>query len=118
MLKTKRHLLVVGIVALWMAGHLFFRLAFPEILTRTLAPEVMAHIVVLGIAITAIRNRIGWWKKPTYGDDGLLSLENSAKIAGTSYEVLPTRWNEIGYIFAELILYIALWCWIWNFWRL
>jgi hypothetical protein len=103
MLKSKRHWLLVVAIILWMVAHLLLRSAFPAFLRSLLAAEVIAHIAVLGIAITAVRNRVGWWKKPTYGDDGLLSIENTAKLAGTSYEELPTRWNEIGYIVAELL---------------
>jgi hypothetical protein len=74
--------------------------------------ELVAHVVVLGIAITAIRNRIPWWRKPTYGDDGLLSLENASKLEGTSYEVLPIQWAQLWCISGELILYALLWAWI------
>jgi hypothetical protein len=117
MLKTKRHSVIVGIIALWMIVHLVLRWASPAALALISRSEVIAHIAVLGIAVTAIRNRIGWWKKPTYGDDGLLSLENAGKITGTSYEVLPNQWDEIGYIVAEFILYVALWSWILKLWH-
>jgi hypothetical protein len=119
-LTTKGNLLLIGIVLFWMICHVILRSTSSGFAVGPPSPEhsfagvlfkieLIAHIAVLGIVITAIRNRIGWWKKPTYGDDGLLSLQNTAKIAGTSYESLPTQWNEIGFIFAEFFIYIALW---------
>jgi len=112
MIRTKRHWLIVAAICAWMALRLILRSFAPQALEKVFKIEVIAHLAVLGIVITAIRNRIGWWNKPTYGDDGLLSLENSSKLAGTSYEVVPTHWPEIGLISAEVVLYIAVWAWI------
>jgi hypothetical protein len=74
--------------------------------------EWLGHLVVLGMVITAIRNRIGWWKTPTYGDDGLLSIESAPKLHGTPYEELPNHWGEIACIVGEFLLYCMLWTWI------
>jgi hypothetical protein len=80
-----------------------------SLMSRLFRLEWIGHFAVLGVAVTAIRNRVGWWRRPTYGDEGLLSIENSAKLEGSSYEVLPVQWNEIGWIIAGLLTYALLW---------
>lgn len=127
MLNTKRHLWLVGIVLLWMAVHI----VSVELSSRFAAGppgpphsfiavafwlEGVGHLAISGVAITAIRNRVGWWKKPTYGDDGLLSIDNSSALEGSSYEVQPVRWGEIGWIAGELTVYIVVWAWILRPW--
>ena len=81
-------------------------------MSRLFRLEWLGHLVVLGLAVTTIRNRVGWWRKPTYGDEGLLSIDNAAKLEGGSYDVLPVRWKEIGWIVSGLLIYALLWAWI------
>jgi hypothetical protein len=119
----KRYLWTIALVALWVAVHVVLRSVSPSFaqgppgtarspISRLFRLEWLGHFVVFGIAVTAIRNRVGWWRKPTYGDEGLLSIENAAKLEGSSYEVLPTRWNDIGWIVGGVLIYALLWAWI------
>jgi hypothetical protein len=107
-------------IALWMIVHLILRSVSPtfaqgppgpaqSLMSRLFRLEWLGHLVVLGLAVTAIRNRVGWWRKPTYGDEGLLSIDNAAKLAGSSYEVSLVRWKEIGWIAGGLLIYAVLW---------
>lgn len=77
--------------------------------------EWIGHLVVLGVALKAIVNRIPWLRKPTYGDEGLLSIENAAKLKGSNYKVLPVRWDEMGWIVGGLLNYALTWAWILHY---
>lgn len=81
-------------------------------MTRLFRLEWIGHIVVFGIAVKAIENRIPSLRKPGYGDEGLLSIDNAAKLKGSSYEVLPAQWKEIGWIISGLLIYVLVWAWI------
>jgi hypothetical protein len=74
--------------------------------------EWLGHLAVFGVALTAIRNRVGWWRKTSYGDEGLLSIENAVKLEDSSYEGLRVKWSEIGWIGGGLPIYGLLWAWI------
>lgn len=67
-------------------------------MSRLVRLEWPATLWFFGLAVTAIRNRVGWWRKSTYGDEGLISIENAATLRGSSYEVVPVEWKEIGWI--------------------
>jgi hypothetical protein len=119
----KRYLWMVTAIALWMVLHVVLRSVSPSFAEGPLGParsrmsllfrlEWIGHLVVLGIALKAIENRIPWLRKPTYGDEGLLSIGNAAKLKDSDYEVLPVRWNEIGWIVGGLLNYALTWTWI------
>ncbi len=64
----------------------------------------------------AIKRSIGWWSKPTYGDDGLLSISNASALKGTSYEVRRMQWGGLGWIACEIAAYVVLWALIVRPW--
>ena len=124
MLFSKRNLLVVGAVLLWSAVHLWL-LRYPEFRKGPPFPvhswawlvsrlEFLGHSLVILIAVSAALRCISWERKPTYGDDGLLSLENAEKLRGSAYEVTPTRWSDVAVIMGELCLYFVWWGWIYK----
>jgi hypothetical protein len=66
--------------------------------------EFVIHIAMLGAVITAIRNRIPWWRQPADSDEGTLTIESA--------QALPqpeTQWAEISWIVLEFALYLRLW---------
>ena len=71
--------------------------------------EFAIHIAMLGAVITAIRNRIPWWKQPTYDDEGTLTIDST--------EILPqpkTQWAETGWIVLEFLIYLAMWARVYH----
>ena len=71
--------------------------------------ELIWHIAVFGAVLTSIRNRIPWQKKPSYSDDGILTIDSA--------QILPhpeNRLAEIGFIVLEFALYLLLWTWIYR----
>ena len=124
---TNRHRWFVAIIVLWMAAHVLLTKISPgsakgpsgpphSLLMLAFWLEALGHMIVLGAVITAIRDCIPWWKNPTYRDDGLLSIDNAAKLAGSPYEVLPIQWNGIAWVTGEFILYLLLWALILRAW--
>jgi hypothetical protein len=76
----------------------------PLWMRTALYSELALHIAVLGAVITAIRNRIPWWKRPAYSDEGTLTIDST--------EILPqpeTQWAEISWIALEFSIYLAIW---------
>jgi hypothetical protein len=71
--------------------------------------EMIFNVAVLGALITSIRNRIPWWKQPSYSDEGTLTIES----AETSTQP-EAKWAEIGWIVLEFVIYLALWSWIYR----
>ena len=74
-----------------------------------LCSEMVFHAVVLGAVITSIRNRIPWWRQPSYADEGTLTIDSA--------EISPqpeTRWAEIAVIVVEFALYLLLWAWVYR----
>ena len=74
----KRYLWTVAVIAIWIAVHVILRSVSPSFeqgppgparspMSQLFRLEWLGHFVVFGIAVTAIRNRVGWWRKPTYG---------------------------------------------------
>lgn len=119
----KRYMWTATVIVLWMVVHVVLRSVFPSfaqgppgpaqsLMTRLFRLEWIGHIVVFGIAVKAIENRIPSLRKPGYGDEGLLSIDNAAKLKGSSYEVLPAQWKEIGWIISGLLIYVLVWAWI------
>jgi hypothetical protein len=70
---------------------------------------------VFGIVLTAIGSRISWWKRPTYGDDALLSIGGRDTHLQPSYEVAPSNWKQVGWIAAECVIYAVVWLTVLKF---
>jgi hypothetical protein len=72
--------------------------------------ELFVHIVLLGSVIVGIRNRIPNLKRPSYSDDGTLSI-GSPQVLGRA---TTPRWNEIIGIIAAFGIYLAAWAWVYD----
>jgi hypothetical protein len=71
--------------------------------------ELLVHILFLGAVITGIRNRIPSMKRPSYSDDGTLSLGSSQLSSRAA-----TRWKEIAGIMVEFGVYLVAWAWVYG----
>jgi hypothetical protein len=81
----------------------------PYWMRAALYGELLVHIFVFGAAITGIRNRIPSLKRPSYSDDGTLSIGSSQPSISEN-----TRWGEIASILLEFLIYLAAWAWVYG----
>jgi len=119
-LLSGRNKRTVAVIAIWICLHLFLLRLWPSfaIGPRRHPPsgvgiafllEALGQVIVLGVAVTAIRNRISWWKNPTYSDDGLLSIAAFEERREIRYEVTTSQRQEVFMIIGELCLYGVVW---------
>lgn len=117
---SRANLFWVALALLLMGFHLAVRHSFPAFnppatpdkpfwMRGALYGELAIHILFLGAVITGIRNRIPGWKRPSYSDDGTLSIGSAEPSSGPGI-----RWSEIGGIVIEFVFYLAIWGWIYK----
>jgi hypothetical protein len=114
------NLIWVSIALLMLASHVIIRHKFPIFtppatldkpawMRTALYGELFVHILFLGAVIVGIRNRIPNLKRPSYSDDGTLSIGSSQPASHAT-----TRWSEIGGIVVEFGVYLGAWAWVYG----
>jgi hypothetical protein len=112
---SKANLFWVTLALLLVAFHVVIHHRFPEFnppatpnkpswMRMSLYGELAIHILFLGAVITGVRNRVPGLKRPSYSDEGTLSIGSSE-----SSREAEIRWSEIGGILIEFVLYLAMW---------
>ena len=110
----------IGAALLILSLHAAVRHAFPTFtppatddkpawIRFSLQGEFLLHLAFLGAVITGIRNRIPGLKRPSYSDDGTLSITSSEPLIDDE-----VRWAEIGFILVEFAIYLATWAWVYG----
>ncbi|MEO6910033.1 MAG: hypothetical protein ABI158_03825 [Edaphobacter sp.] len=114
------NLIWVSLALLALAAHAIIQHKFPNFtppatldkptwMRTALYGELFVHILFLGAVIVGIRNRIPNLKRPSYSDDGTLSI-GSSQLASRA----TTRWSEIAGIIVEFSVYLLAWAWIYG----
>jgi len=112
--RSGPNLLWIAVALAMLAVHLTVRHWYPGFtppaspdkplwMRTALYGEFVIHIAMLGVVITAIRNRIPWLKQPSYSDDGTLTIEFAESLPQSE-----TQWAEISWIGLEFALYLLI----------
>lgn len=117
---SKGNLFWVGVALVMLTAHVIIRHKFPLFtppatldkpawIRTALYGELVVHILFLGAVIVGIRNRIPSLKRPSYSDDGTLSISSSQ----TASRAIA-RWSEIAGIIVEFSVYLGAWAWVYG----
>ncbi len=117
---SKGNLIWVTLALFMLAAHIIIRHEFPTFtppatldkpawMRTALYVELLVHILFLGAVIVGIRNRIPSLKRPSYSDDGTLTIGSSQPA-----DRAATRWGEIAGIIVEFGVYLGAWAWIYG----